>query len=216
MSHLLQFSTTRKEIDIDLIYKNPWNPNVESEFIFEKLKKNIQEYGFNDPVLVTRRHNNSGQNYIIIDGEHRWKAAKELGFRKIIVEEMIDLETKKPMHDFDIQFLTVQMNNTRGEDDTVKRGKILKALQANNPEALKNLSLFPDQIENEIKAIDFQFEYNTARPTLDTDVTMSFKIPANQLEYAKKVLKKINEDPNKAFLKLIKDEGKMMELDIDD
>lgn len=202
---LNKFSTIREEIDIELIYANPWNPNIESEFIFSKLKKNIQEYGFNDPVLVTERKAKQGQ-YIIIDGEHRWKAAKELGYTKLPVEIMSDLESGKPMHDFDIQFLTVQMNKG-GEDDTVKRGKILKALREKRPELLDNLSLFPDQIANEIAAIDFKMDYNDTKPTISTDVTLSFKVPAKKLEFIKELLKEINSDQNEAFLKLIEDEA---------
>lgn len=41
-----------KVVPINAIRPNPWNPNVMSEFMFEKERASIREFGFIDPILV--------------------------------------------------------------------------------------------------------------------------------------------------------------------
>jgi ParB/RepB/Spo0J family partition protein len=116
---------TKKEIKgqvvivpIDTLQPNPWNPNRQSDFIFEKEKISIHEHGFIDPVLARTVE---GQ-FQIIDGEHRWKAAKELGYGEISVlnlGEVADAQAKK---------LTIILNETRGKADYNLMGKLLQDL----------------------------------------------------------------------------------------
>ena len=66
------------------IFPNLFNPNHMRQEEFESLKKDFKEKGLEGfpPILVSRR--NSG--FMIIDGEHRWRAAVELGYEKIKAE----------------------------------------------------------------------------------------------------------------------------------
>lgn len=140
------FPTKRQKVPIRKVKPNTWNPNKQSDFMFDKAKKSIEKNGMIDPVLVRET---PGEEYEIIDGEHRWRACKELGFTEIIIENAgeIDIKTAK--------LLTLLMNNIKGEDDVLKRAEILK--QLNNGQR----SLFP-ATEKEIKEIldllDFDFE----------------------------------------------------------
>jgi len=96
-----------KQVAISRLQPNPWNPNVQSEFIFEKERASIREHGFIDPVLVRT----IGDSYEIIDGEHRWRAAKAEGGKEIMILDLGKVE------DVEAKRLTIIMNETRGKSD---------------------------------------------------------------------------------------------------
>jgi hypothetical protein len=74
---------------------NPWNPNRQSEHEFELLRRSIREDGFTQPVVCVRvsaedRKDDRFKGYqvgdvMIVDGEHRWRAAAEEGYDEIPV-----------------------------------------------------------------------------------------------------------------------------------
>lgn len=64
---------------VDLIDPNPENPNELPEHLYEALVADIRERGFIQPLLLRRE----GKRYKLIDGEHRWRAVRELGFEKV-------------------------------------------------------------------------------------------------------------------------------------
>lgn len=67
-------------INIDKLEPNQWNPNKMSEENFNDLVENIRRIGWIDDILV--RPLEDGK-YEIIGGEHRWRAAKVLGFKEV-------------------------------------------------------------------------------------------------------------------------------------
>lgn len=96
-------------VPVDQIDPNPWNPNVQSDFIFGREIESIQSFGFVDP--VTGRRKPDGR-YEIIDGEHRWKAAKQIGMTELPfndIGEIDDARAKK---------LTLVLNELKGKPDT--------------------------------------------------------------------------------------------------
>lgn len=186
-----------KVVDINLLDANPWNPNEEALEMFDKVRSNIKEYGFIDPVLVREKN----ERYQIIDGEHRWRAAKELGFTEVTIQNMGEV------HDWDAEFLTLQMNNLRGEDNQVKRGKILKDLQEQKPELLQFLPLYDDQIQAEIGALNFTPSYSSEKPNLlEGSTGLTFRVPNEDIDLVLKVLASIDTNKDAAFLKLMKEE----------
>lgn len=140
------FRTTKLTVEIDKIQPNPWNPNQMDAKTFEKEKQSITELGFLGSILV-RDHEVNGY-YQILDGEHRWKAMKELGYTEVPVEnigKISDEETK---------LLTILINNLRGKDDVFKRAKILEALEEGQ---LSLLPMTKEEIEFEKKFVAFDF-----------------------------------------------------------
>lgn len=107
-----------KEIFVSKIKPNPWNPNVQSDFIFEKERESIREHGFIDPILVRGK----GKGYEVIDGEHRLRAAIAEGYDKIPCN---DLGT---VSDAVAWELTVVTNEVRGKADPQKLQELLKNL----------------------------------------------------------------------------------------
>ena len=73
-----------KEIEVDKIRTNPENPR--GKFIrdnddqFQYLKRSIRELGLLVPIVVQEIKNNNG--YVLLDGERRYYALKELGIKQ--------------------------------------------------------------------------------------------------------------------------------------
>jgi len=110
-------------VDLPLkdLVPNAYNPNVVEEAIMLQLKKDIERVGVKQPVIVREDEEKKG-TYIIIDGEHRWRVATDLGLETIPCEVMgIDENEAKIM--------TITMNRFRGEFDTIKLAVVLKSLQ---------------------------------------------------------------------------------------
>jgi ParB-like partition proteins len=76
-------------IDINLISSNDSQPrkHFDQEKIIE-LAQSIKEHGIIQPIVLTR----NGENYTIVAGERRWRAAKSIGLKEVpsIVMELSD------------------------------------------------------------------------------------------------------------------------------
>jgi len=108
-------------IPIDRIQPNPWNPNRQTDFIFEKERHSIREHGFFDPVTTRELEDGS---FEIIDGEHRWKAAKLEGYTELTAMNLGKID------DSVAKQLTLIANDTRGENDPEKFRDLLQDLEA--------------------------------------------------------------------------------------
>jgi ParB/RepB/Spo0J family partition protein len=93
-----------REIDVDLIDPNTYNPNVMDPATERKLEADIKKRGVLYPILVRPK----GDRYEIIDGEHRWKTLKKLGHK--IAPCLI-----KDSSDTDARVETLNTNYMRGE-----------------------------------------------------------------------------------------------------
>jgi len=77
------------EVDIDLIEPNSAQPRLRfDEARLEELAESIRHNGVVQPILLRRR----GQNYQIVAGERRWRAAQKAGLQRIpsVVREIPD------------------------------------------------------------------------------------------------------------------------------
>jgi hypothetical protein len=112
----------RQIVPIALLHPNPWNPNVQSDFMFERERASIRRFGFIDPVTV--RAVGKGRNAFlqIIDGEHRWRAAEMEGLEEITVENL------GKMPDADAKALTEILNQLHGEPDKGKQAELIASI----------------------------------------------------------------------------------------
>jgi len=104
-------------IPIDKLVPSDMNPNRMTEEEFQGLVNSVKNAGFlrSNPIIV--RPNGNG-TYEIVDGEHRWRAARELGLEKVPcdIREMDDLEADRHR---------VILNKDRGALDYFKLSKLL-------------------------------------------------------------------------------------------
>ena len=90
-------------VDVDRLQVDNDNPNLMSARQFTALKKSIQRWGFIVPIITNR-------DLLIADGEHRLRAAKDMGMKQVSVVRL-------PVDDVDRRMIRQVMNKIRGEHD---------------------------------------------------------------------------------------------------
>ena len=110
-------NTDIQEVDINLVHANLYNPNKMDSRTYKLTLKSIEEDGLIGAILV-REHPDKPNEFMIIDGEHRWRAAKELGYKKIKIE-FAAKDTPEAM------ISTLRLNKTRGENDPIKEAEVI-------------------------------------------------------------------------------------------
>jgi ParB-like chromosome segregation protein Spo0J len=123
-------------VPIDSIKQNPYNPNRQSEHDFTLLCKSIAADGFTQPCIVNE------ESMEIVDGEHRWRACKALGFKEIAVV-MTDMTPEQ------MRISTLRHNRARGKERTDLVVDLYKELSASADTAsmLDELMLDPIELE---------------------------------------------------------------------
>ena len=101
-------------VPVDACEANAWNPNVQAPKTFSRLVEEIANTGFVEPIQVVPYEEGEETRYLIVGGEHRWKAAKVLGMTEIPAV----LLTSKKFSEVDLQkALTIRLNAIKGDLD---------------------------------------------------------------------------------------------------
>lgn len=108
-----------KWVSLTQLTENPWNPNRMSPDKQKKLAAEIRDHGFLAPVLVRPL----GDRFQIIDGEHRFHIARELGLPAIPAIVVAAAEDEA-------RIKTLQLNGLRGENDPGRLARLLAELSA--------------------------------------------------------------------------------------
>jgi ParB/RepB/Spo0J family partition protein len=129
------------KIAIDRLIPNPDNPNRMSKANLAKLVRNIQRTGRYEPLVVRPSPEKSGF-FQIINGHHRWKALRELGYKtaEAVVWDVDDREA---------DILLATLNRLGGTDMLEKKLALLKRLnqRMHNRELLKLLPQSAKQLQ---------------------------------------------------------------------
>lgn len=169
----------------------PANPRFIIDEKFEKLKQSIQENPDMLPLreLLVYRH---GAKYVIIGGNMRYRAMKELGYKETPCK-IIPKETSIE----DLRAYTLKDNSTFGTWD-------FEQLTVWNPEELDAWDLeLPDRpLDFDELTDDFELDNDK----VDDDFTMSFFVQKEQAEYIEQTLERqINPDTSEALMKIIRE-----------
>ncbi len=124
---MIDITTQQQIISISNILPNNWNPNEMDEQTYKAEKESLERYGVIAPIIVRPKEN----KYEIVDGEHRHKVCEELGYTDIpcvIIKNLSDEDAKK---------LTIILNETKGTNDKIELGKLLKDLKTSFGDDLK-------------------------------------------------------------------------------
>jgi ParB/RepB/Spo0J family partition protein len=103
-------------VSVDAIKPNNYNPNRQSEHDFELLMKSMEEDGFTQPIIVQK------STTMIVDGEHRWRAAIVLGYTEIPVV-YVEMTPEQ------MRIATLRHNRARGSEDMELSVQVLRDLQ---------------------------------------------------------------------------------------
>jgi len=179
---------------ISKLEPNEWNPNEQSDFIYLREKRSIEKFGFVMPVLVRE----VGDKLEILDGEHRYRAMREIHAEGIDIFTTPEKDHKIPkgkiavknlgvVSDSAAKQLTILMNELHGEADTIKKADLIKGLADEVDFAdLAELLPYPeDELKNLIDLADFDWEdYKSGDETRPEDderwVTLKFRMAQDQ------------------------------------
>lgn len=106
---------------------NDWNPNKMTPFQMESLKQGFRDDGWlaSQSLLIWGSDEKGRKKNIIINGEHRWTAAQELGF---IEAPMVFLER---ISKAEAMALTIRVDQKHGEPNEAKLAKLIGGLKDN-------------------------------------------------------------------------------------
>lgn len=185
-------------ISLDLLDANPANANCMKDALFLKLVDHIKE-SKNYPPLIVRPHPSSHGRYQILDGHHRAKALKQLGYHhaNCDVWDVDDAQT---------DMLLLTLNRLCGNDDPYKRGEILKRLtQTINVDALaERLADDSDRIRKLIDATKPPPKPLEPEDVADMPYGVMFFLSASQRNYLFKKLKPLAKNRSDALIVLLK------------
>lgn len=123
----------------DKIVPNTYNPNRQSEDEFELLKRSMTEDGFTQPIVCVKHEEQEGM-FRIVDGEHRWRCSKVLGYTEIpIVVTPMTLEQAR--------IATLRHNRARGSEDIELTANVLRDLEQLGALDWAQDSLMMDDVE---------------------------------------------------------------------
>jgi hypothetical protein len=106
-------------VPIGSVRENGWNPNVLPSRKFAHLRRELVRVGFASPILVSR-------DGTIINGEHRWRAAREEGFSEVpVVRIDVDEETART--------ISLNLNSIHGEADRARLALMLAGMEIDMP-----------------------------------------------------------------------------------
>lgn len=105
------------KISIERVIPNRFNPNSLSQDQYELLRRDVAEHDLEYPIEVRPLENGL---YEIVDGEHRWKVCKELGFKEIEceVKDIGEAEAKQRNY---------RLNSARGTIDPLKEALLFQS-----------------------------------------------------------------------------------------
>lgn len=116
-----------KQVSIKLatVKPNGWNPNKMTKFQYESLKQGLAEDGWlsSDALLIWGKDDKGKAQNLIINGEHRHRAALELGMKDgpaVILNGLTKAQAKA---------LTIKLDNKRGQFDADGLAELVKSIQ---------------------------------------------------------------------------------------
>lgn len=150
-------------VPVSQLKANTYNPNQQSVHDFDLLVKSIQEDGFTLPVVVNDGSLDPELTDMIIDGEHRWRAAQVLAMEAIPV-------IYKGMDKAAMRVSTIRHNQARGSHDAVMEARLITDLagSVSKDELMAQLNL--DEVELDVlrdKAVQYDDQKELASMLVD-------------------------------------------------
>lgn len=159
-------------VPIEFLSPNPWNYNQQDDLMFEKQKNSLEHFSLSAPIIVREVASSSSslsvdtssseslsaaapteRRYEIVDGEHRYRAALELGYTEVAVWNLGDIP------DTQAQQLTILMNEIKGTPRIDDLGILMKSLdeQIGRDVLEMNMPFSAQQIEDLISTVEFDW-----------------------------------------------------------
>lgn len=137
------------------ICPNPYNKNKMSEPYFKALLSNLAnpQVGFTIPILVRPNPDPSAQaKWMIIDGEHRWKGATQVGYPEI---PCICLPT---ISEGLAKYLMIESNAVHGETKDIDIKNILLSVEELDKDLTASIDIWASTVTEEPIEDDDQYK----------------------------------------------------------
>jgi hypothetical protein len=155
-----------KLVDIAQVFPNDYNYNEMSVEMVEKEAEAFRRFGVIRSILVRR----VGKNYIIIDGEHRYKILRDAGVAKIQVRDL------GVITDEEAKVLTMALDEIKGQPDFIKAAELFAGIKTYTLEEISTfLPYKPVELQTMIDAIDFDYsEYGSPTDPYEDDMVSEY------------------------------------------
>jgi hypothetical protein len=165
------------EVDLGDVHPNPWNPNKQSAFMYERELNSIREYGYIDRITV-RPHPGVEGTWQILDGEHRWKALRDLGFQRVEVDSVGAIDDARA------KALTLILNGLRGEEDPLERAQLVQQILEADDTLINALPYTDAELLQMQSMLEFEWDKLSKAADqdegADTPKTFSVRLAASQ------------------------------------
>jgi len=146
-------------LKLDQLKPNQYNPNRQTEAEFAENVGEVRRLGRLPKPIVVRR--NGDDTYQIIDGEHGWRAAKEVGLVEVACE-IVDAD------DFEAMLQTFK-RNCSGTNNPVLLGRMFESMKKERNLSLRQLSREINSPESTIRSVVSYAEACRLRETYNAD-----------------------------------------------
>lgn len=181
--------TKVRKVPIDDVEPNDYNPKEKDTPEYQNVLKSLQINGLKQPIFV--REVDDNDKYVIVDGEQRWTAAKELGYTELYVYNLgkiseeeaksltIWMEVAVPFSELQLAPIVLELNS----------------LDFELPYEGKEIEKFKDLTQ-------FSFEdYSTEGPEQKEDLddqfkTLTIRMTIEQFEDVQNAIKTVSEGDN--------------------
>lgn len=178
-----------RKISIDKVEPNDYNPKDKNTPEYQNVLKSIKLNGLKQPIFVREVEGND--NLVIVDGEQRWTAAKELGYKEIYVYDLGNIPEDEA------KSLTLWME-VSVPFNQVELAPIVMELNRLDIE----LPYSDDEINKFGEMLEFSFEdYSTEEPDFNQEPedelkTLNIKMTPEQFEIVENAIKTVKEGEN--------------------
>lgn len=204
-----KFVINEMEADIDSIRPNTWNPkdsvdeNAQNRERLDTIKRMMTEHG-QMAVIVVRENDDGQSKYEIVDGFHRWSAAKELGWKRVRINNIGVVQNDVA------RALTIMFERAKVETNPTKEAQLISEMYKLLPsfdELSKILPYSPEIIKNKVELVNFdweQFGKDGGKEGEESDhmFRFAFKVDPEAADLCNKALSIAGDDKDLGFIEV--------------
>lgn len=128
-----------KTIPLASLVMAPWNYKTDDDHLQSKLVANIKKNGQVENLLV--RSLKDGK-FEVVNGNHRFKALRELGYKKVLVCDL------SPMSEEEAKRIALETNETRFESDPLMLAQLVNSVGDSFADFTETAPFTDEQFEN--------------------------------------------------------------------
>lgn len=184
------------KLPIDSVEPDPQNPNELPDDMMDTLKQDVKERGFVQPIVVRPLGEVEGEKrYMLIDGEHRWRVLRDLGFE--VVPAVVD-----DLSESDAKIRNITMNRLRGQLVPIKLAFLLADLHKHisEEELTRRLGMDASEFKDTLRLANFtddvaeSVKSATQREEREAPEVLQFVLSKRDAKVVEDVLAKITDE----------------------